>query len=453
MSGKETGFITMTYKLRLYDRHQNWLVFTRQLYNQVVWHYYQILMEDLSLLKQSNFLLLRTLEECSIGTKKMQERGEEPLWKLKDMPKIPMYFRRAAINMAIGLARSYHSSYKLWQEKQKNGSPPSPAAAIDSSPVFYKGMYRAFQTDSIQLKVFNGEKWVWMTYPYTGREIPKEGKVLSPTLKLEKKTAYLHVPVKLPVEDIRTVKERMKQEERICAVAFPDTDSLAVCVIMGQAGEMVKHCFIHGGREREAQRKQVLERLEKSRKSRKSFGGTTFLVEGDLAEKDKGILVGNRQRENAVLYKKLEQINGYYAHKVSRAVLEYCKENQIKVIVVPNYENIVSFDGKYYLHTSPFRWQGRAMIRNLKYKGWREGILVTTIRPYHISDCCSECGKKIERYNEGHKASRNYYGGQLFFCPNGHQGNTALNTAKNIGRYFLRRFQEESEQEDFVLKN
>ena len=88
------------------------------------------------------------------------------------------------------------------------------------------------------------------------------------------------------------------------------------------------------------------------------------------------------------------------------------------------------------------------MIRNLKYKAWKEGILVTTIRPYHISDCCSECGKKIERYNEGHKPSRNYYGGQLFFCPNGHQGNTALNTAKNIGRYFLNRFQEESEKED-----
>lgn len=155
----------------------------------------------------------------------------------------------------------------------------------------------------------------------------------------------------------------------------------------------------------------------------------------------------DEERENAALYQKLEQINQYYAHKISREILNYCKRYPVSVIVVPNYGNTISFQEKRYLRTNAYCWQGRAIIRNLKYKAWKEGILVTVIPPYHISDCCSECGRKIQRYNEGHKASRNYYGGQLFLCPNGHRGNAALNTAKNIGRYFLRHFQEDSVQE------
>ncbi len=421
MLEKKTGYITVTYQLRLYQRHQDWLIQTRKIYNQVVWHYYQILIGELSLLEKSNFLLLRVLEENSIGTKEMRAKGEEPRWKLENIPKTPMYFRRAAINTAIGMARSFYRGHASWAE------------GIDCSPVFYKGMYREFSEDSVQLKLYNGKKWVWVTYPYTGRQLPKEGKWLSPTLKVEKKAAYLHVPVEFAVEDMRTVQERMEQEKLICAVAFPDSDCLAVCALMEQEGELAGYCFIRGGRAREAQRKRILERLEKSRKSRAGFYG------GKGRENQ---IAGNR--ENAVLYKNLERVNQYYAHKVSREILEYCKEKQVKVIVVPNYKNTISFAEHAYLSTNLFHWQGRAMIRNLKYKAFREGIVVTSILPYHIADSCSECGRKIQRYNEGHKASRNYYGGQLFFCPNGHRGNTALNTAKNIGRYFLKSFWEKS---------
>lgn len=417
MSAVKTGYIIVNYKMKFYDRHHDWLIYTRQIYNQVVWHYYQILMGDLSLLEQSNFLLLRMLEKMSIGTKEMKERGEEPLWKLTNLPKIPLYFRRAAIHTAIGLARSYVGNCGENRFSQ--------AAQIDCSPVLYKGMYREFCEDSIQVKVYNGKKWVWVVFPYTGRKIPENGILLSPTLKVEKKDTYLHVPVQIMVQDIRTVKERIQEENTICAVAFPDNDCLAVCVMMEKDGKVTDSYFIHRGKAREAQRQKVLEQLEKSKESRKNSK------------------TERQVSENSVHYKKLKQINQYYAHKVSREILDYCKKNQIKVVVVPNYENAIPLKERPYLPTSPFRWQGRSIIHHLKYKAFKEGILVTTIRPYYIADSCSECGSKISRYNEGHKASRNYYGGQLFICPNGHRGNAAWNTAKNIGRYFLRRFYED----------
>lgn len=395
-------------------------------------------MKETQILDQSNFLALRALEEISIGTKEMKARGEEPLWKLENTPKIPLYFRRSAINMALGLARSYFVSKERWKENTGRKM-PSPAAELDCSIVLYKGMYRDFRKNSIELKLYNGQKWVWVNYPYTGREIPKEGKILSPTLKVEKSGAYLHIPVETIIEDVYNINQRMEKEETICAISFPDNDCLAVCVIMDKSGKVKESHFIHGGAEREKKRRQQIGRLEKSKKSRKNKEKKKAAKEFDSDPKE---AKKNSGRENQEIYKKIEQINQHYAHQVSREIVTYCVQKKIKIIIVPNYENAIYFQNKPYGNTNLFHWQGRAIIRNLKYKSMQKGITVATIRPYHITDSCSECGEKIQRYNEGQKASRSYYGGKLYQCPNGHRGNAALNTAKNIGRYFLRRFQQ-----------
>ena len=39
----------------------------------------------------------------------------------------------------------------------------------------------------------------------------------------------MHVPVKVSVEDIRTAKERVEQNEKFVSVAFTMSDALAVC--------------------------------------------------------------------------------------------------------------------------------------------------------------------------------------------------------------------------------
>ncbi len=433
------GYVTSTYKVRLYDRHKNWIFYTKQLYNQVVWHYYQILVSEVQILEQSNFLALRRLEELSVGTKEMKAKGEEPVWKLENLPKIPLYFRRSAINMALGLARSYMASKERRQEEKKEFL-PSIITSLDCSIVLYKGMYRNFSKNSIELKLYNGEKWVWVTYPYTGREIPKEGRMLSPTLKVEKYATFLHIPVEIKVYDIRTVNERMEKEKKICAVSFPDNDCLAVCVLMDRDGIVKESYFIRGGAEREKKRQKQVVRLEKSKESRKSDVRKRDSEKGKTEDSREKQNIG---RENQKIYKKIQQINQYYAHQVSREIVAYCVKNEIKVIVVPNYESTIDFHTRRYLSADKFHWQGRSIIRNLKYKAFQKGIVVTAIRPYHIADSCSECGEKIQRYNQGHKASRNYYGGRLYHCPNGHKGNSAFNTAKNIGRYFLKRFSNE----------
>jgi len=403
----KTGHSILTYRVRLYDRHFNWIQATYELYVRVVKHFFEVLKKEEALLAQSDFLLLRTLETKCIGTKEMKAAGVKPEYPLTDFPKVPLYFRRSAINTAIDLAR-------------KN------AATMKPNMVLYKGMYQNFADTTIEIKLFNGKKWEWVTYPFTGREFPENAEKLSPMLVVEKKAAWLEVPLSFVVEDVRTVKERMKTEERICAVSFPDNDALAVAVILDRNGNELEHCFFRGGKAKEEQRRKVLKRIRESKKAR---GLEQRKQEGNLT-----------QSENSNLYAELKDINRYYSHQISREVLDYCLAKNIKVIVVPNYEDGIDFADKRYLKTDAYRWLGRSIINNLKYKAFGQGIVVTSIKPYHISDRCSECGEKIRRYNRGHAAGTNYYGGKLFQCPNGHTGNVARNTARNVGKSFLTYF-------------
>lgn len=407
----QTGYSICTYRVRLYDRHFKWIQETKALYEEVVHHFLGVLKQKAELLEQSDFNLLRTLEIYCIGTKEMKAQGILPEFPMNGFPKIPLYFRRSAINAAIVVAKTAKScGKKVWEH------------LIENCPMtLYKGMYQEFTDTSIQLKLFNGEKWVWVTYPFTGRDFPKEAERLSPMLVIEKKNVYLNVPIKRTVSDIRTVKERMQEETRICAVAFPDYDVMAVVVILSKDGQEQECKFFRGGKQKEYQKKRILEQIQKSIKSR-------------------GLHPDGR--ENTILYSRLRKINDYYAHRISRQIVNYCLEKQIKMIVLPNYEMSIDFKEKKYLKTDNYRWLGRSIIQKLQDKAFQEGIIVTTVKPYHISDTCHICGATIAKYNEGHVPGKHYYGGKLFICPNGHKGNSAENTANNIGKQFLSYFKD-----------
>ena len=429
---EKTGHCILTYRVRLYDRHYSWLEQTKELYIKVVAHFFEVLTKEEELLQQSDFLLLRALEEKCIGTKEMKEKGIAVPYPLFSFPKIPLYFRRSAINAAIALMRKCTLNSE-WKIELSQGANRLEAICSTCPLTLYKGMYQNFTETAIELKVFTGEGWRWITYPFSGRNFPKDAAILSPFLVLKKRQAWLNVPLSFEVPDIRTVKERMEQRERICAVSFPDYNVMAAAVVLSKEGELLSKQLFKGGTQKENQRKRILEQIKRSEESRgfKRKKGESFL------EAQERQLIKEKTLENKKLYQKLRETNRYYVQSISRQILNYCIKQGVKVIVVPNYETTINFSDKPYMNTDNYRWLGRSIIKKLKYKAFQQGIVVTSIRPYHISDTCSECGSKIKKYNEGHIAGQKYLGGKLFICPKGHQGNVAYNTAKNIGKNFL----------------
>lgn len=399
------GYSIVSYQVRLYDRHFHMLQLTKELYSQVTSHFFNVLCLKKELLFQSDFQLLRELEVLCIGTKELRKCGKKPEFPLSDFPKIPLYFRRSAINSAITMARKYSNNSCSDMRECPKAFPMT----------LYQGMYRNLTSNSIELKLFDGMGWRWTYYPFSGREFPQNATPMSPTLVLKKKQAYLDVPMRFEVQDIRTIKERMDQEDTFCAIDFPEDDVSAVAVVLDKRGEEKAACFFRGGKEQEHHRKGLQKRLEKSKKSRKLFG----------------------PEENRRLYQDIQNLNYHYAHTISRQLLEYCTKQRIKIIVVPNYEEARQFQDNKYLSTNSYRWLGRSIIKKLKYKAFREGIVVTSVKPYKTGQICSECGALIHRYKEGHSTDTGYRQEKLFTCPNGHAGNVAENSAKNIGKQFL----------------
>ncbi len=424
MEQKKMGSVTTTYKLHLYRKHLNWLRLTQELYHSVFAFYYEVLLNHQELLERSNYSLMRELEILTVGTKEMKKAEQKPEYSLETFPKLPLYFRRAVINGAISLVRSYQKNLENWEQNPEVFSCPSTARQFHAAPVYYKGMYKDFTESSICLKLYTGEIWKWVKYRYTGRELPKNAEWLSPSIKIGKKEAWLHVPVVETVGDIRTIAERMETEEKILAVSFPGNDVMAVCCVLDKDGKKRKSCFLRGGKELKAKRKQLVRKMEKVRKSR------------GKKERSEGEVVPER-----VYLEKIERLNEMYAHRISRKIVSFAQEEDIKVIVVPHYEEEIAFQKMRYFKVSEYDWIGRKIIRFLKYKAFQKGIVVGSVGAYHIADRCSECGSEIKKYNEGHRANKRYYGGKLYVCEKGHRGNSGENTARNIGKRFLERYQ------------
>lgn len=401
------GYKTITYRFRLYCDKEEWLIKTKKVYNEVLQFYYEILMLEPDLAVMGNMHLMRELELLTIGSKTDQQT-KYPI----TFGKVPLYFRRAAINDAIRLYRSFQSG-------KEHGA--NQAKCFQTSPVYYKGMYKDLTEESVQLKLFNGEQWCWVPcrIDSCGRKISETDKFLSPILKVSAKKTMLHVPVQKQVQDIRTVKERLEAKETICAVSFPSNDCMAVVVHLSAEGKFLESRFIRGGKELSHRRKLLLNQIQKNREQMHS-----------------DVMLPSPE-ENKRLKEKIHRITENAAHKVSREIVDFCKSRNAAIVVLPNYKNTLDFNRMGYLSATNYDWLGRRIISYVRYKAFKEGIVPASVSVKNISAKCYLCGATVKKYNATSTPGVNYYGGKNFVCPNGHRGNSNFNSAMNIGQNFL----------------
>lgn len=410
---EKKGYCITTCRIRLFCEHPKWVKDTIVYYNEVLSFYYEYLLKNQNLLVLTNQKLLRELEIRTIGEKRIGKEAEYPF----PFQKVPLYFRRSAINSSIRMMRSFHTQYEKWQQGISK-TEPKPAKAFHVQPIFYKGMYKNLLEDSIELKLWNGEKWIWETCHFKKQMWGSEVEIQSPTIKINKQKIMLHVPVVSTVVDISTLEERIENQNKICAVSFPNKDNLAVIAVLNHLGKCVDSYFIKGEKELSHRRRHLIGKIEKCK----------------INMKDESRSITDYPNYR----KKITNLTEYYAHLVSRKVVNYCIAKNIKIIVVSKFKTIIDFNKLNYLNSTNYDWIGRRIIQYIKYKAFKEGIIVAGVNPIHTADCCHICGSVIYKFNEGYCASKNFYGGKRYKCKNGHQGNTALNTAINVGHVFLK---------------
>lgn len=412
------GTCTTTYKKKLLCRHPEWLEYSKILYNQVLNFYYGLLKAYPEIAVLSSQKALRELERLTIPGRE-KNLPKEPL----PFDKVPLYFRRAAINAAVGMMHSYLEKHKNWELNEKKDGEPMPAAEICASPVFYKGMYKEFSEDCILLKVYTGKVWCWIKCRLKGRKLPDEGERLSPCIVIGKKFSMLHIPIKQQVEDRRSAKERVEAGEKICAVTFSNRDAHVVCVVCHADGSAAATRFIRGGREYAHHSKRLIEKIKRDRKVMgKSFDWT-----------------GASRRD----WLHLKRLKEHYAHRASRKILDFCKAHGVKVIAFTiSEEKMPRYIQKNLPGYSPYLLGGR-IKEQLFYKALREGILVTGVRAHYTANKCSLCRSYLIKENKP---------GSMYRCKAGHTGNRDLNTAKNIAVMCLKKYGKLMEKQSMQIQ-
>ncbi len=424
------GYAITTYKIQLNYKHLDWFKQTQSLFDAVLAFYYKLLEKQPEALSLTNQNLLRHLELQTIK----QRDGTPPETPLP-FEKIPLYFRRAAINAAISMYRSYVGKLKAWQEGPIKSGKPSPPKCLHMSMLYYKGMYKDFDEKSILLKLYTGKTWAWVKHRYTGRPFPENVELMSPTIVIRKKKVMLHIPVKEIVEDNRTAKERVQQNEKFVAVALTGSDSLAVCTTIEADGRATAPYFIKGGKELAHRRKLLLGYTKRGIAGNNTPRFMTHTV-GNAA-----LSVPQEQRPNKKYYDKITRLTDHYAHEVSRKIVDYALKQGAKLIVLPELKESFNQAKKPYLGKTPYDFIGRRIARYVQYKAWQQGLVALTSKPYYASTRCYHCDAPIAKHNtEYQNPSANFYGGKNFVCKEGHRGSTALNSARNLGKGFYERF-------------
>ena len=389
---KEYYSIT-TKKFTLRTSHFGWLETTRNLYNDILEFYYSLYLEHEELHGMNSQMTMRGLEQLTIVGRDKKAVPEPLPWK-----KVPLYFRRAAINEAIAAGKSYLG--RMDGKKMQD----MPTQAFASGVTFYKGMYEELTSRSVNLKVYDGEKWRWLHCRLSGNELPEDAEYMSPRLVFKPKQTELHVPVRMRVDDGRKLKDRMNKNLRICSLRFTNTDACVVCCVMDHQGEIQGVRFVRGGRDYEARCRLILDKIEQSAKA---VGGN------------------DSQGDNRKYWQRLRDISEDMAHQVSCEILDFCVKYQVSVIVIPRYSTAFT----YRMMRRAGAWSalklGNRIREKMNYKAWKEGVLVVEIESSDISRYCSICGSVIQKKGED------------FICPNRHRGNRHMNSARNLGKKFL----------------
>ena len=467
--------IESDYKDELYK----YIVSTKALYADTTQFFAKLFLDNLPLLNTKADDLFHVVENLTVISKQ-RPSPQTPL-----RINMPQDMRRSCIRKAFGTVKSWYSNYRRWQlRKEKHEAiqakklkgansnvseyvpkkfterPPVPAEDFGHlNPIFYSGMYKEFDGDSIILKLWTGQAWVFMKQPIQlkGRELPSGYEWGSPTLVLKDKL-HLHVPVIKQVKSNGQLAEQAKNPDglTICSVDLNLDGDLAVATILhsdvtGSCTETAT-LFVKGNDAIQHRRKRELGKIAvASSKTNKGFGI-------------------DKKGDNVNRFRKIKHRDDYEYHRISRRIADFANKHGATVIVFECLTNLRPDRTKYSRRSNQKRayWLKSKIINRTKYKAFQSyGIITALVSPKNTSKHCALCNGNFEDDEDDSLVSRieaqfstnvaklfqkvmnkslekvDYNAGAPnYICSYtiSHRGNADLNAARNIGKKFFTRY-------------
>lgn len=321
--------------------------------------------------------------------------------------KFPSYYRRGAIQFAVGQVSSFNTRYREWQSgirKRKDALPPRLNADCGTYPPLYKGQCIKFAKDnnSAAIKVFTGSDWAWITVGITGhreRHLNPNNQRKSPYLIVNGKGCHLSVPftIKIP---------KLSDKDSVLSVDLGINTTATVSVVNFD-GTVSHREFIHPGRDID-QRDKRLKCISK-----------------------KASLTGKLQKGFARgLYRKAGNINREIGQKVSARLVKIAKQYSVKYIVFEHLKGWRPRGGRKRstLKQRFHNWLHRRIVNLTEMKWSDNGGRVVFVNPRGTSSYAYDGSGKLKR------SSTNY---ELALFANGKKYNCDLSASYNIGARFV----------------
>jgi IS605 OrfB family transposase len=431
--------ITTIRQVLSYQPHQAaWFAATQALFNAVAAFYFEVIQAHKGVLALPNQEALTALEKLTHAT----EKNPAPVMPLSTIVgDAPALFRRAAINVALGSARSFASSLSRWRTRREKAQakargkrkakpfrerPPVPPRCWNKSVTFYAGQWKERTDASILLKVWTGTCWNWLKVRITGRAIPAGVEVGSPSLIRHGNEWWLHTCVEKKFKSPATIEEQVTTnvETRICAVDLNLNEQLAVCTVQTVEGTILATRFIGGGKAIAGFRKHLFGRIARNRSK------TGIIAQGE--------------QDNAALWRKIRQADEHLAHLVSARIVQFAKEQGASILVFEHLGNLKPEKGKYSHRGNSKRafWMKGRIFNDTKYKAWNQGIITSRVNPRNTSRECARCQSLVVRYAQGQPVAGYAPGAPLMLCEACAMcGNADRNASLVIGQRLIARSQ------------
>jgi IS605 OrfB family transposase len=425
---------TIKQVLNYRPEHSAWFAANQSLFNQLAAFYFDVIQAHIKILDLSNKEALTALEKLTHTT----QSNPTPVMPLEEIAAdIPAMFRRAAINAALGSARSFFSHLSKWQKikekaeakgKKFHERPPVPPRTWNKSVSLYAGMWRERSKNSIVLKVWTGTCWSWMKVRITGRELPTHTDPGSPQLIGRRNQWYLHTPIEKRFKSPGKIEKQITTNEqtKICSVDLNLEENLAVCTIRTVEGSILATTFIHGGQRVHGFRKKLLGRIARNRR--------------------KTVIIAENEQDNVHLWNKITYVDEQVAHLVSNRIVQFAQRYGATILVFEHLGNLKPTKGKYSKRGNDKRayWMKGRIFKYAKYKSYNAGILTSRVNPRNTSRECARCHSIVVRYSEGQPAEGYTSGAPLVLC---HQcrmkGSADRNASLVIGQRLIARYQKQ----------
>jgi putative transposase len=398
----------------------------------VVAFYFEVIQAHDQILTLKTKEALTTLETLTHTT----EKNPHPVMPLSALGQdIPAMFRRAAINAALGSAKSFSGNLKRWRTRKEKAEakgkkftdrPPVPPRTWNKSVPFYAGVWRERTENSIVLKVWTGSCWSWVKIRISGRELPNGYEIGSPQLIRRGEQWWLHTPLEKAFEAPQKVEEQVKNQKatNICAVDLNLGEQIAVCTIQSTEGTTLATHFIGGGNAVNGFRKKALGRIARNRSR------TGIIAEGE--------------QDNVARRQKIRHRDDYEAHRISRRIVQFAQAQGASILVFEHLGNLQPEKGKYSRRGNQKRafWMKGRIFRYSKYKAWQLRIITCRVSPRNTSRECARCGGSVIRYAQGWHPQEGYTpGAPLVFCPACQmRAHADRNASLKIGQRLIERY-------------